>query len=164
MRLFIGAFAKIYDYEKIKKDFSFIKGNWTKEENIHITYLFLGEVDEHERILGSLCNLEYKKTVIPLKGLGFFGRPPKILYAKADEKPLLQLQKDICSLLGKKSDKPFIPHVTLCRIKDVKEPKRFYQKIEEYEDKTVGELEIKVELIKSTLTPKGPIYSSIGSF
>ena len=164
MRLFIGSFAKLKNYQKIKEDFSFLEGKWVEARNIHLTLLFLGEVKVPQSITFRLRTLCYEKIEIPIKGLGFFGSPPRVLYAKVADEGLTQLHERICKILDFEPNQPFLPHITLCRIKRINNFDRFIKKVREYENKELGSLKVDVALIKSELTKKGPIYTPIATF
>lgn len=164
MRLFLGTFATIYDYVGIKKEFSFIEGKWVEKRNLHLTYHFVGEVATPIPIIAKLSSLHYEPRQIPIKALGFFGTPPKILYAKALDESLFDIANQISQLLEIANSKPFIPHITLCRIKRVKNFEKFIKKIRAFEHKPLGIMDLKVELIQSHLTPKGAIYKTIHTF
>ena len=164
MRLFLGTFVTMYDYLGIKKDFSFLEGKWVEKRNLHLTYHFIGEVATPLPIIKQLSTLAYEPQTIPIKALGFFGSPPKILYAKASSEQLYAIAKQIHQLLAIEDPKPFIPHITLCRIKRVKNFEKFIKKIRAYEHKRLGVMELKVALIQSHLTPKGPVYKTIHTF
>ena len=162
MRLFIGSFARILKYEKIKEDFSFLRGKWVEPANLHLTYLFLGEVAVPASIIYRLSQLRYEPKEHPITGLGSFGG--RILFARLDPKPLLPIHRQICDLLGLRPDKPFRPHITLCRIKDIGDRRRFEDLLGRYADTPLGILEPKIHLIESRLAPKGPIYRPIHTF
>lgn len=164
MRLFIGSFAKLENYRSIKEDFSFIEGKWVEPRNIHLTLLFLGEVKIPESIVFRLQSLCYEKVTLPIKGLGFFGSPAKVLYAKVADEGLTALHERICQMLDFEPNKPYLPHITLCRIKRIKNYDRFLKKIGEYENKKIGQLTLEVALIKSELTKRGPIYTPLATF
>ncbi len=164
MRLFIGSFAKLNNYQKIKEDFSFVEGKWVESQNIHLTLLFLGEVKVPESISFRLRNLCYEKMELPIEGLGFFGSPAKVLYAKIIDDRLSQLHTRICEALDFEPNQPFLPHITLCRIKKVKNYDRFIKKVRHYENRVLGKLDLEVKLIKSELTKRGPIYTPIATF
>ena len=163
MRLFIGTFVQIPEFVSLKNSFSFLEAKWTKRSNLHITWLFLGKADP-KAIIEALHGIDYQKDPIPIKGLGFFGSPPKILYAKAGSTRLSKLHDDICKRLDFEDDRPFIPHITLARIKKIKDQDRFIKQIRRFEHKSLGLLIPKIELINSTLTPQGPIYERIATF
>lgn len=102
-----------------------IKGNFTLNENLHLTLKFLGEIDRS--IYSDICNLikkvsaEHKLLVLELGRLGKFdkGRKKIIWAGLLDKKNLISLYKDIESELEgiipiKKGDY-YIPHITLVR-------------------------------------------------
>ena len=162
MRLFIGSFASIRGYGEIRKEFSFLRGKWVEPANLHLTYLFLGEVAVPQSIIYRLSQLRYEPKEFTITGLGSFGG--RILFARLDPKPLLPIYRQICELLDQRPDKPFRPHVTFCRIKDIGDRRRFEDLIGRYADTPLGSLEPKIHLIESRLTPKGPIYRPIHTF
>ncbi len=165
MRLFLGTFANMDNLENIKKEFSdILEGKWVENNNLHLTYIFLGEVEDPKKIIFKLKDIKYIKKTISIKGLGYFGRPPKILFAKVNDKNIKKLYESICKELDLDIDDNFLPHITLIRIKKVKGIKRFLEKIENYKNRKLGQLELKLVLIKSELTPKGPKYSVIKEF
>ncbi len=161
MRLFIGNFVKIPNYQAIKNRFSFIQGKWVEKENLHLTFLFLGEVNTAAPLIKKLKEIIYTPATFTLEGGGFFGSPPKVLFAKVKEsEEIFNFQKRIVQALEVES-KNFHPHITLCRIK--KAPfKRLVEGVREL--RVVGEMEFKPQLIQSYLTPKGPIYRPIWEF
>ena len=164
MRLFLGTFATIDYYGLLKERFSFLQGKWVERHNIHLTYLFLGEHPTPYPIIEKLEGIRYEKKEIPLAGLGFFGHPPKVLYAKAEDEALDALHHQIITRLGTTPDKPFVPHVTLCRIKKVLNFSRFIDTVRKYQHHHLGKLQGELTLIESVLTPKGPKYRVIRTF
>ncbi len=164
MRLFLGTFATIDYYGLLKERFSFVQGKWVERHNIHLTYLFLGEHPTPYPIIEKLEGLQYEKKEIPLISLGFFGHPPRVLYAKAEDVALDALHQEIVTRLGITPDKPFLPHVTLCRIKKVPNFSRFIETLRTYRHQRIGKLANELALIESVLTPKGPKYRVIRTF
>ena len=164
MRLFLGSFATIEYYGLIKKHFSFMEAKWVEKHNIHLTYLFLGDRPNPYGIIDKLENIHYEKKDIPLHSLGFFGHPPKVLFTKANDETIIDLHKQILDRLQIKPDKPFVPHVTLCRIKRVYGFDRFVSNIRELQNRHFGTLHQELHLIESFLTPKGPKYKIIHTF
>ena len=164
MRLFLGNFVQLYDYVSLKHSFSFLEAKWVKKRNLHITFLFLGEVKEPATIIEKIQGIDYPKIQIPIKGLGYFGSPPKIFYARAEHQAIHDLHAQILQRLDYSEDELFIPHVTLCRIKRIKDQDRFIKQLRLMQNRSFGTAPLKLQLIKSTLTPKGPIYEPIATF
>ncbi len=164
MRLFLGSFATIPNYRKIKEDFSFLQGKWVEKQNLHLTYLFLGEQPSAAPIIDKLRDIDTPKHSIPLEGVGFFGHPPKVLYTHAKSEAIELLYKEICERLKIESDKPFIPHVTLCRIKKIGDFSRFTEKIKRYDNEELGSIKPTLCLVQSILGPKGPLYKVLERF
>lgn len=164
MRLFLASFAKLKNYQQIKQSFSFVEGKWVERKNLHITYLFLGEVQTAAPIIEKLQGISYKKQEIPIIGLGFFGNPARVLYAHIHNEAVMKLHNEILHRLDIQPDKPFIPHLTLCRIKRLRSFSRFIATIKKYEDVALGSLDFELHLVQSHLTPKGPIYRSVATF
>jgi len=59
-----------------------------------------------------------------------------------------------------KNDKPFVPHITLCRIKSIKDKEKLREKLSKWQNINFS-FPLEVYLYKSTLTKKGPIYEKI---
>ncbi|ACN99242.1 2'-5' RNA ligase [Sulfurihydrogenibium azorense Az-Fu1] len=176
-RVFVGSFV---DWKKLKKSYTDIKkdlsgvvsGSWVKPENFHITYKFLGntKVEKINDIL-HILNKDFNKELevnITLKGLGVFPNldDPKVLFFKVLENEILKeiflnLEEKLYSIGYKKEIKPFIPHITILRIKEVKQA-QFVEKLKKYEEKLFLKQEtITVNLIESILNPTGAVYKKL---
>ncbi len=177
-RLFIGTFIESKPlkskYSKIKKEFGgILPGRWIKPENFHITFKFLGNVPEEEipeiqdklkEYLDKLQNAQFE-----LRGLGVFpnAEHPKVLYIKVIDndgilKKLQKFTEEKMEQLGfKKENRPFIPHITLKRIKSA-DVEKLKQKLEKYKEVSFGKQSIvELNLIESITNPKGAIYKKI---
>jgi len=176
-RIFIGSFIKLDNsslYRKIKKDFGGITtGKWIPEENFHITYRFIGEVtyDQLKGIYKALkSEINSPRTVrLNLKGVGAFPNiyNPRVFFIKVEDTDgelntiNKTVQDKLLSIGYKKEIKPFIPHVTIKRIKNVKR-EDFLIKIKNYEDCFFGCQEsLEINIIESILTPRGAVYKKI---
>ncbi|WP_200762757.1 RNA 2',3'-cyclic phosphodiesterase [Nitrosophilus alvini] len=165
MRLFLGSFATIYNYEDIKNELSkYFEGKWVEPQNIHMTFHFFGDISNPSKIIESLDGIEYPKRTFKLKRYGTFGRPPKVLFAECKDKEIYRLYEDIEKRVAIASQKPFIPHVTLMRIKKTNGGKSFLKYFEKTRYKILGEMKLRLCLVSSTLTPEGPIYRTIHTF
>ena len=79
MRLFIASPVILDDYPSIQKDFEgIIEGKWVEEQNLHLTWVFLGDRKEVETTMDKLQEVSPLEERIEIKELGYFGRPPKI--------------------------------------------------------------------------------------
>ena len=152
MRLFIATPITLPIYGVIKQDLGkFIEGKWVEGWNLHLTHKFIGE-DEPEKY--KAIKLEVPSSKLKVNGIGMFGK--KILYLKADIDD--SINRQINEKFGFKNEKSFVPHITLCRIKELKNG--YQEVIKKWEDINF-ELPFEVYLYKSTLTKKGPIYEKI---
>jgi len=152
MRLFIATPVTLPIYGSIKQDLSkFIEGKWVEGWNLHLTHKFIGE-DEPQKY--KVAKLEVPSSKLKINGIGMFGK--KILYLKADIDD--NINKQINEKFNLKNDKPFVPHITLCRIKELKNG--YQQALKKWENINF-EVPFEVYLYKSTLTKKGPVYEKI---
>ena len=177
-RIFVGSFINIPDFKKeylnIKRDFGgILGGKWVPERNFHITFKFIGNVhfDEINRIKAALKDQIGKSIIVNLEFRGLNAFPnlsnPRIFFINVKDRTgnLEEINKYVntkLSLLGYPEEKkPFIPHITLKRIKYVKKG-IFQRKIESYENRFFGiQKKIKVEIIESILKPDGAIYKPV---
>ena len=163
-------------FGKAKKSFSDEPIKWVDENNLHLTLRFLGETTYEQvhiisRSIENIANQTENFSLI-LKGTGYFinNRLPKVLFIKVAEsenlKNLAKLIESEVSEKGFESDhKSFKPHLTLGRIKYLKNIERFdlfYNNWKEYEFQTVQVEEI--IYYQSILISNGSIYKPLGKF
>lgn len=114
---------------------------WVKQEQMHLTLRFIGEVDGgvFQDICETLAGVHAPPFTLQLDGLGCFpprGRP-RVLWAGLASCPELQhLQKKIESVLVRKADlqrekRKYSPHITLARLNNAP-PSRVGRFLEEY--------------------------------
>lgn len=155
---------------KLKKTHAQVR--WVKPANMHLTLAFLGEIDS-ERIAPletALVDVLRRTESFELKveGTGFFGKPsrPRVIWAGIAEcPPLLDAHKRTVQAVeaaGIELDgKPFSPHLTLGRVKGQGHTESLMQKVETYKAVELGQTSVQsVELIQSTLTPRGAEYKT----
>ena len=151
MRLFIATPVKFNLYQSLKSDFSkVLDGKWVEGWNLHITHKFIGE-DDPSKFKKSLLIPNEK---IKIKGISTFN--DKILFLKAN---LKEITSQINEVFGLSEDR-FTPHVTLCRIKAIKNRQDFSNLMEKWQN-IEFEIDYEVYLYKSILTKRGPIYEKI---
>jgi 2'-5' RNA ligase len=141
-----------------------------ERENLHFTIIFLGEISlETTDILKTqLSSLVFQPFTLIYKGLGVFPSiaNPRIVWMGTDVEggeKLLNLYQKVAACIkdmGITPDKPFIPHVTLFRIKNRR--LRMFNMLTKYNDLKFGSDFIdRIHLKKSQLTQSGSIYSDI---
>ncbi len=160
MRLFIASPVILNDYASIKADFDgIIEGKWVEEENLHLTWVFLGEVDDPGPIMEKLRTIAPLETTVTMAELGYFGRPPRVFFAKAESKLLYDKAREFKEA-GFDLYR-FKPHITLCRIKHIHNYRAYKEVLKSYREKKLGILLPQIHLYKSELTPSGAIHSSL---
>ena len=142
---------------------------WVPAEQMHLTLGFFGDVDPiiEEKLRDRLTAIQWSAFFLPLIGLGTFpakGRPKIIWIGVGTGHPhLFQLHKrvqDAAVSVGLEGDlKPWHPHMTLARCRDVSpESVRPFLKANAEFDAGMVHVESFV-LHSSKLTPTGPIHT-----
>ena len=157
MRLFIASPVILEDYAAVKEDFAdIIEGKWVEEENLHLTWIFLGDAEDEKPIIDKMQNITALEHEASIAGLGYFGRPPKVFFAKAEAKPLYDKAREF-----KEANFDlyrFKPHITLCRIKTIHDYRAYKKVLKSYRKKVLGLIKPEIALYQSTLTSEGPHY------
>jgi len=160
MRLFIASPVILNDYASIKTDFEgIIEGKWVEEKNLHLTWVFLGEVDDPEPIISKLSTILPLETPVESEGLGYFGRPPRVFFAKVEFKLLYDKAREFKEA-GFDLYR-FKPHITLCRIKHIRDYRAYKEVLKNYREKKLGMVLPQIHLYKSELTPKGAVHTML---
>ena len=133
-----------------------MEGRWVKEKNLHLTWVFIGEVDDEQPLIERLQAISPLGDTANITELGYFGRPPKVLFAKAEEKLLYDKAREFKS--NGFDLYRFKPHITLCRIKAIHDYKAYKMTLKSYHKKTLGLIQPKIALYQSELTPDGVHY------
>ena len=172
MRLFIAI-----DFNELKDYFVELQSSLPKNAELsltktfHLTLKFLGEVqpDKVEILNKSLKEIAFKPFSVNLDSIGVFPSEDYIRVVWVGLKPeeqVLELQKNIDENLKKlfKKEKDFKPHLTIARVKYIEDKKQFVDKLKriKVENKKINVNNFK--LVKSTLTPKGPVYEGLEVF
>ena len=160
MRLFIASPVILDDYASIKADFDgIIEGKWVEEENLHLTWVFLGEGDDPGPVMEKLRTIAPLETTVTMAELGYFGRPPRVFFAKAESKLLYDKAREFKEA-GFNLYR-FKPHITLCRIKQIYNYKTYKEMLKSYREKRVGVVLPNIHLYKSELTASGAIHTKL---
>ena len=146
---------------------------WVKPENLHLTLKFLGDIDQEgvSKINEAITTVSGKFAAFKasFNSFGFFPneKNPRVFFISIDKEELFksiasELEKEL-ETLGFKKENRFKSHITLARIKDLKNIESLKEKIkntqlnEEFPADTII-------LYKSTLTKEGPLYEEISSY
>ncbi|MDX9930562.1 MAG: RNA 2',3'-cyclic phosphodiesterase [Bacteroidales bacterium] len=178
MRTFIA--FDIYPDERMRGVISdvkdYLKGEpvrWVRMDPLHVTLAFLGDTSRESADL--VCSLlddrlkGFGEFDVTIRATGYFGRAraPKVIWAGIDpDERLLSLHQTIHRLLedaGIKPDsKPFRPHVTLGRIRNLSASTR----LESLPGSTGGKILMtspvrEIVFYRSILNEQGPIYEPL---
>lgn len=159
----------------IQKELFQIEGGWkqVKPENLHFTIKFLGEISEEklEKATEKIASADLgKRFFVKVKKLGLFPNENYITVVwlgLEDEEQIFYLHKQIDFALSKlfPLEKDFLAHLTLARVKYIKDREGLRKFLDRYQETILGEMEVnKVVLYESRLEKSGPIYSIIKEF
>jgi len=150
------------------------KISWAKKENLHITLLFLGNLDDEKRDRGwsQLRQIDFSKIdpnlAITCMGLFDSDKNPKTIWIGTQnfEKNLNAIYNQTTTIFGdlgvKIDSKPFIPHITIGRIRFIKNITSLMDFIHTHETESFGKFLIDtITLFESQTTPDGPQYNVI---
>lgn len=162
----------IFKSFKQLKNSGFVVGNFTKKENLHLTLKFLDNLSKRqkEKVEQILSSINFRKFPIETGEVGFFpdDKKPRILWVKLIAYDIEDLKNVIENNLEKigipKEKKEFSSHVTIARIKKIKNKTGFFQKLKEVTPSKMFFIAQEFSLVKSVLTPKGPKYSVLRDF
>ena len=146
-----------------------------KPENIHVTMRFLGNISFSmiEKVHEEMRRIKYTAFDIQIKGIGVFPHPRhiKVIWAGitegADElKDIsIQLEQQLKKLGFPHDRKGFSPHLTIARVKSSRKKSELAKFVEDNSIREFGTIRGEcLKLKKSTLTPKGPVYSTLKEF
>ncbi|MFH2027865.1 MAG: RNA 2',3'-cyclic phosphodiesterase [Nanoarchaeota archaeon] len=173
MRLFIAL-----DLEELKDILNPLKGSLPEQPSLnltkdnHLTLKFLGEVEETklEEIKQQLNTISFPQFQITLDNVGYFPNEEylKVIWVGITPKDeITKLQEKIEESLKEfnfKKDHKFHPHITLARIRFIKDKQEFKKQIKDIKVKKESITIDNFKLIKSILTPKGPIYEDLETY
>lgn len=150
------------------------KIKWVNISNMHITLKFLG--DTEDEIIPEIFNKlseklenKFSNSSFLLAGMGVFGnvKSPRVLWLGIKNNRVLNelnhiIENEICELGIEKSKKYFSPHLTLGRIKFVKNIKNLNDITEKYKNYEFQEVELnEIIIYESILKPTGPTYNAL---
>ena len=152
------------------------KINWVDPANVHLTLAFLGDTEE-DRIKVAAIMLKQKCTGFGefdfnLSGTGVFKdyRDPRVIWIGINESEKLaelfgRIKTGLEDSGFKTEDRHFRPHITIGRIKSLKNVVALKSAVEKYRDSEIQRVTVQeVILYESILKPTGPVYKPAGIF
>lgn len=149
---------------------------WVAPENLHITLKFIGYIDEEK--IDAVINIikdsltHIRPFDLSYAGVGTLptGKNPRVIFADViDTGGVLakiheRLDNQLVSLGVEHEDRKFDPHLTLGRIKTRRNVKKLVENLNSYNGFDFGSEHVtQVVLMKSDLSPEGPIYTKLHS-
>ncbi|MEN8155403.1 MAG: RNA 2',3'-cyclic phosphodiesterase [Bacteroidota bacterium] len=147
--------------------------SWVDRSRFHVTLRFLGDTEERdvEAIGNSLREHVKLPPVTKLKfdRVGSFGprKRPRVVWVGFEESSLFHnLKIDVDSALERvgipPEEQPFRAHLTLGRVRSMRELQEFYQIIEKMKDNFKEELSVEsLVFYRSELKSDGPVYTPL---
>ncbi len=162
--------------EALKRALADEQIKWVEKQNLHLTLKFLGEISEKQAfkvkdVLMHFARSQHSFSVLP-EGIGYFKSRgiPKVLFVKIKNKKVLQqlaneMNDFFLPLEFEKESRPFNPHLTLARIKFLKNKNAFYEAFRLYQDISLQpSIVSEIILYQSLLKTEGPVYRELGKF
>jgi 2'-5' RNA ligase len=163
-------------YRELKQSLRHEQIKWVEEHNIHITLKFFGDTEEGMiPLIGETLRTIASSTppvVVRLSGLGIFGSAysPRVVWTGIEPyeevASLMKKVHDGLKTVGFEPDRQnLVPHLTLGRIKFLKDKILFSRAIEQF--KSISSLPITVGeiiLYESILRREGPTYIALEKF
>jgi len=153
------------------------KIKWVEKNNLHLTMKFLGNISSEQterlKIILKEITSRYSPFIIKLSSnIGIFPtyKMPRIIWVGIKEgvNQLEELYNSIENDLSNKGfsreDKYFSGHITIGRVKFIRDKNNFIQIIKRLEINNLSQEVKSIELMGSKLTPNGPIYNITAKF
>ena len=124
---------KLFEIAKSLYDKNLFSGKITEKENIHLTLKFLGEIDELQvgQIIERLREIKIKKFEAELKELGVFNENfIRIIWVHLANCDRLQNEIDEALKDLFEKERRFMGHVTIARVKSVKDKEKLFEELE----------------------------------
>ena len=160
--------------ENVKKEIKKIRdslpefiGKNTEVQNLHLTLKFLGEIDNDkiEKVREKIRKIDFKKINCEIDEIGFFSpKFIKIIWIHLSGAEELQKSIDNSLLDLFEKEERFMSHITIARIKSVKNKKIFLEELKKIKFNKIDFPADRFYLMESELRKEGPEYKIIEFF
>jgi 2'-5' RNA ligase len=148
---------------------------WVEPENLHVTLLFLGEVEDrqvHEVCRAvTACCAEQEAFTLTVGGVGAFPnlRRPRTLWVGLGlgTQQMVSLHdalEEVLLDLGcyRREERGYTPHVTLGRLRSDRVDDDLIRALTKNAAWQAGEMQVaEVQVMSSQMSPKGPLYTAM---
>ena len=149
---------------------------WVDTSGIHLTLKFLGETDEAlipeiEEKLRQIAST-HKSTRLEMRSMGVFPNPqrPRVIWLGMTSDGILsdlvkRIDNRMQELGYQPEEREFKPHITLGRVKFLKNRKNLQKLLDTYSQTYFQDIPVdEIILYESQLTPKGARYTALARF
>jgi 2'-5' RNA ligase len=160
-------------YSELKKSLENEAISWVGTNFLHLTLRFFGEtsvkqVEEIKCLLGEVAQ-RFHTFQFNLKEAGFFKskNQPRVLFFTVENGLMLkqlaaEIEERVVALGFSSGERSFNPHLTIGRIKFLKNKMAFYDLIDQYKDTEIQSVMVsEIIFYQSILTSSGAIYKPI---
>ena len=160
-----------HSFEKLRNS-KICFGNFVRKDNLHLTLKFLGDLSEDQivQIKKVLEGIEFRQFPVETGRVGFFPNEKyvKVMWVELVGNDFPDLKREIdgkLSALGfNEKEKDFTSHITVARVKSIKDKDAFFEKVREVHPKKMFFIADNFTLMKSLLKKKGPEHKVLESF
>ena len=159
----------------LKKESFSGKIKWNDPDLWHLTFKFIGDIQvtDLKRLNEALCKAldGFKAGEMRFRGTGYFGSPkvPKVIWAGICYDDWLdeaksRIEEGVRVLDLPREERAFHPHLTLGRVKYLKNPDTLTRILKQKEAFEWGVFRVnRILVYQSRLTSNGPVYSEMKS-
>jgi RNA 2',3'-cyclic 3'-phosphodiesterase len=146
---------------------------WVAPESIHVTLKFIGEIPEARvaAIDSALAAIQWPSFPVIVRGVGCFpnNHAARVFWVGLESPALAGLAGEIdrrMQELGfEKEQRPFRPHLTLARARDMRIDRSLVVACERFLHHDFGSFEAeRFHLFQSTLKPSGAVYNKLKQY
>ena len=156
--------------ENVKKQLRTDDAKLTLSKHSHLTLKFLGDLTlaQADEVKQQLESVEFSSFTATLNGTGVFPSENHIRVVWVGVEPadvIMDLHKKIdAALTGVPKAEKFKPHITLARVKTVKDKEKFSDHIKNLKIQPLT-FEVKeIKLVESQLEKEGPVYRDAATY